>query len=470
MPSDIAGSNIHFDAKLVSKYDVNGPRYTSYPTANLFTDTFSAATYEQALRQLGARSRRLGARSPLSLYLHMPFCATICYYCACNKIVTNNRKHAAAYLPRLLHEMALVTALLPADHDVEQLHFGGGTPTYFSDEQFTQVFGALNSHFNLAAGTVRDFSIEIDPRTVDASRIAFLAGLGINRMSLGIQDFDPAVQKAVNRIQSEAETAAVMDAGRANGITSVSVDLIYGLPLQTPAGFAQTLARVIDLGPDRISLYSYAHLPGRFKTQLQINDADLPDAASKLRLMQLATDLLDRAGYLYIGMDHFARPEDSLVAARHDGTLQRNFQGYTTHGHCDLIGLGVSAISSVGGVYAQNAKTLDEYYQCLDQDQLPTDRGLTLTDDDLIIRDLIGRLMCYFELDLTALETAHGVDLRTRLAPAVEALRPLQADGLVEISPDLIRVTTKGRFLVRNVCMTFDSYLHQQPLGFSRAI
>jgi oxygen-independent coproporphyrinogen-3 oxidase len=463
VPSDIASPNIQFDPELVSKYDVNGPRYTSYPTANLFTDKFSPARYQEALT-------RLGPRSPLSLYLHVPFCATICYYCACNKIVTNNRQHAAAYLPRLLHEMALVAALLPADHNVEQLHFGGGTPTYFSNEQFSQLFDALTTQFNLAAGAERDFSIEIDPRTVDASRIAFLAGMGINRMSLGIQDFDPAVQQAVNRIQSEADTAAVMAAGRANGITSISVDLIYGLPLQTPAGFAQTLARVIDLGPDRISLYSYAHLPGRFKTQRQINDNDLPDAASKLRLMQLATDLLDQAGYLYIGMDHFAKPEDTLVAARRDGTLHRNFQGYTTHGHCDLIGLGVSAISSVAGVYAQNAKTLDEYYQYLAQDRLPTDRGLTLTDDDLIIHDLIGQLMRYFELDLTALEAAHGVELHTRFAPAIAALQPLQTDGLVEIGADVIRVTPKGRFLIRNVCMTFDTYLHQQPLGFSRAI
>jgi oxygen-independent coproporphyrinogen-3 oxidase len=463
MPPDLNSMNIQFDAELVRKYDVNGPRYTSYPTANLFTDTFSPASYEDALSNLADRP-------PLSLYLHMPFCATICYYCACNKIVTNNRKHAAEYLPRLLREMALVSALLPANHVVEQLHFGGGTPTYFNDPQFAQIFDALNTHFNLQEDPARDFSIEIDPRTVDASRMAFLADLGINRVSLGIQDFDPAVQKAVNRIQSETDTAAVIDAARANGVTSLSVDLIYGLPLQTPTGFARTLAKVIDLDPDRISLYSYAHLPGRFKTQRQINDHDLPDAASKLELMQLATDLLDAAGYLYIGMDHFAKPDDTLVRAREKRTLHRNFQGYSTHGHCDLVGLGVSAISSAGRVYAQNAKTLDEYYQHLDQGRLPTERGLILNDDDLLIRDVIGQLMCYFELDLRALEDTYGGDTRARFAPAIAALQPLQSDGLVALTPDTIRVTPKGRFLIRNVCMTFDAYLQQKTLGFSRAI
>lgn len=459
---------IQFDPDLVRKYDVNGPRYTSYPTANLFADTFSTARYEEALCRLGDNME--GHNSPLSLYVHLPFCATICYYCACNKIVTNNRKHAEAYLPRLLHEMEMVSGLLPRAHDVEQLHFGGGTPTYFSNEQFTRLFAALDTHFHLRSNGDRDYSIEIDPRTVDTSRVAFLAGLGINRMSLGIQDFDPSVQQAVNRIQSEADTAAIMQAARDNGITSLSVDLIYGLPLQTPTGFAETLTRVIDLGPDRISLYSYAHLPSRFKTQRQINGEDLPDAASKLQLMQLATNLLDQAGYLYIGMDHFAKPEDTLVRARHDGTLHRNFQGYTTHGHCDLIGLGVSAISSAGRVYAQNAKTLDDYYHQIDQHRLPIERGLTLTDDDVVIRDVIGQLMCYFELDLAALEATYGDDLRKQFASAMEALRPLQSDGLVSVQGDVIRVTPKGRFLIRNVCMTFDAYLQQQTVRFSRAI
>jgi oxygen-independent coproporphyrinogen-3 oxidase len=461
--------SIVFDPDLISKYDINGPRYTSYPTANLFTETFDPAHFTAALDNLG-KDRDGQTATPLSLYLHVPFCATICYYCACNKIITNNRRHAAEYLPRLLQEMALVANRLPADHQIEQLHFGGGTPTYLSNDQFTQVFSALHERLNLSSDEQRDFSIEIDPRTVDASRVAHLAQLGINRMSLGIQDFNPAVQRAVNRIQSEADTAAVMEAARQNGIKSLSVDLIYGLPLQTPTGFAATLARVIGLAPDRISLYSYAHLPGRFKTQRQIKDEDLPGPASKLQLMQLATEILDNAGYLYIGMDHFAKPHDNLVHARKNGTLQRNFQGYTTHGHCDLIGLGVSAISSVGRVYAQNAKTLDEYCQRIDDDQLAIQRGLTVSDEDAGIRDVIGQLMCYFRLDLAALESRHGSSLRQQLNQAVQALGPLQADGLVEISPDLITVTEKGRFLIRNVCMTFDQHLQQQPPGFSRAI
>ena len=458
--------SIEFDPDLISKYDVNGPRYTSYPTANLFTDAFDPEDYRNALRNLADQTDK----PPVSLYVHVPFCATICYYCACNKIVTNNRKHAAAYLPRLLEEMALASALVPASHQVEQLHFGGGTPTYFSNDQLGTVFDALTQHFNLRPDDDRDFSIEIDPRTVDESRIAFLAGLGINRMSLGIQDFDPAVQKAVNRIQSEEDTAAVMNAARDNGVNSLSVDLIYGLPLQTPRGFARTLARVIGLGPDRVSLYSYAHLPARFKTQRQINAEDLPDAASKLQLMQLATELLDEAGYAYIGMDHFAKPDDTLVRARHDGTLHRNFQGYTTHGHCDLIGLGVSAISSARGVYAQNAKTLEDYYRHIDEGRLAIDRGLVLSDDDSIIREVIGQLMCYFELDLGDLADRHGGHLHRQFAPAVAALDPLIADGLVTVDGDVIRVTPKGRFLIRNVCMTFDAYLQQQPVGFSRAI
>jgi oxygen-independent coproporphyrinogen-3 oxidase len=454
---------IQFDSELIRKYDVNGPRYTSYPTANLFTDDFDPERYAAALK-------RLPSAPPLSVYVHVPFCATICYYCACNKIVTNNRRHAAAYIPRVFDEMTAVAALLPPDHEVEQLHFGGGTPTYFSDEQFAQMFDTLRARFNLCAGADRDFSIEIDPRTVDASRIALLASLGINRMSLGIQDFDPAVQQAVNRLQSEADTASVIRAARANGVKSLSVDLIYGLPVQTPAGFARTLNRVIGLEPDRISLYSYAHLPGRFKTQRQINERDLPDAATKLQLMQLATELLDDAGYVYVGMDHFARPDDTLVKARKDNTLHRNFQGYTTHGHCDLIGLGVSAISSVAGVYAQNAKTLDAYYELVDRKRLPIERGLSLSNDDLLVRNLIGRLMCYFELDSKALRAAESAGFGPRIARAIQALRPLQRDGLVTMTADGIKATPKGRFLIRNVCMTFDDYLEQQPAGFSRAI
>ncbi len=458
-------NRIEFDVELITKYDVNGPRYTSYPTANEFVNEFSAGHYIDALDRLdGAET------APISMYIHVPFCANICYYCACNKIVTANRKHADAYLEHLLCEINLQSELLTNNHRLEQLHFGGGTPTYFSDKQFSSVFAALHEHFNLATSSERDFSIEIDPRTVDAERIRLLSSLGFNRMSFGIQDFDPQVQHAVNRLQSEDETASVINAARANGIESVSVDLIYGLPLQTVAGFEQTLARVLRLGPDRISLYSYAHLPQRFKTQRQIKAADLPDPATKLELLRTAIEVFDQAGMVYIGMDHFAKPTDTLVRAQQDGTLHRNFQGYTTHGHCDLIGLGVSAISSVSGVYSQNAKDLDGYYRHIDQHRLPIERGIVLTVDDLITRELISALMCHFKLDIAAFEARHGFKFREYFESEWEALIPFQREGLLRLSDTLIEVTAKGRFVIRNICMTFDTYLAPHQSGFSRAI
>jgi oxygen-independent coproporphyrinogen III oxidase len=456
-------STTSFDADLIRRYDVTGPRYTSYPTANLFREDFTAETYLDAIRQLPA-----GA--PLSLYLHVPFCATICYYCACNKIVTNNRRHAVEYLERLHREAAMVGALVDGDHPVEQLHFGGGTPTYLTDQQFDELFARLRTHFQLLESPERDFSIEIDPRTVDPERMRFLIGLGINRVSLGIQDFDPDVQAAVNRIQSVTDTRAIMAAARESGIESVSVDLIYGLPLQTPASFAVTLARIIDLAPDRISLYSYAHLPERFKTQRQINVVDLPRAETKLRLLELAIETLCSSGYEYIGMDHFAKRSDSLVSAQRAGRLQRNFQGYTTHKHCHLIALGVSAISNVDGVYAQTSKNLPDYYEKIDAGVIPIERGLSSTAEDALRREVIGALMCHFRLDTAAFSARHGIDFASYFASELRQLETLQQDGLVELTDDAITVTPRGRFLVRNVCMPFDAYLPQTSGGFSKAI
>lgn len=454
-----------FDAELVRRYDVNGPRYTSYPTANLFKERFPQEALRGALLRLGEKPA-----APLSLYLHVPFCATVCYYCACNRIITNNRRHAVAYLARLEREIAMVSGLLPRTHRIEQLHLGGGTPTYLDDRQLDRLFAVLREHFALMDDAARDFSIEIDPRTVDPDRMRFLIGLGINRVSLGVQDFDPVVQRAVNRVQSVEGTAAVIDAARADDVRSVSVDLIYGLPRQTPASFARTLATVIGLAPDRISLYSYAHLPGRFKTQRQIDVLDLPDAEAKLSLLELAVDTLGTAGYEYIGMDHFARADDPLVEASRNGTLHRNFQGYTTHSHCDLIGLGVSAISSVGGVYAQNFKDLPRYHEALDGGRLPVDRGIVSTPEDTLRRALIGELMCSFRLDIGAFSARHGVDFREHFATEVHQLKPLQDDGLLEVQPDAIVVTPKGRFLIRNICMAFDAYLTPHPNTFSKAI
>jgi oxygen-independent coproporphyrinogen-3 oxidase len=430
-----------FDPALVSRYDVNGPRYTSYPTANLFAAGFPAAVYQRALAGLARQ-----AHPALSLYVHVPFCATVCYYCACNRIITNNRRHAVAYLERLQREMALVSALLPADHRVEQLHF------------------------HLVDGDERDFSIEIDPRTVSPARIRTLAGLGVDRVSLGVQDFDPAVQAAVNRIQSVADTRAIIDAARAAGMRSVSVDLIYGLPRQTAASFARTLDTVCDIGPDRISLYSYAHLPERFKTQRQIDVTDLPRPEVKLELLELAIEKLGAAGYRYVGMDHFAREDDGLVRAQQRGALHRNFQGYTTHRHCDLIGLGVSAISDVGGVYAQNAKDLADYAKLVDAGQLAVERGLECSREDRLRRDLIVELMCHFRLDMAAFGARHGIDFRSHFAAELKRLAPLAADGLVQLGPELLTVTPRGRYLIRNVCMQFDAYLTPSPTGFSRAI
>jgi len=453
----------HFDPDLIRAYDVNGPRYTSYPTANLFTEDLPADALDSALESLPADAS-------LSLYLHVPFCATICYYCACNKIVTANRAHALAYLSRLYREMSMLEPKVPIGHRVEQLHFGGGTPTYLSDEQFAQTFEHLATSFNLLESDDRDYSIEIDPRTVDPERIAFLAGLGINRMSLGIQDFDPDVQLAVNRLQSEADTAAILDAARNNGVKSLSVDLIYGLPKQSLARFDRTLERVVHLSPDRISLYSYAHLPERFKTQRQISSEDLPNAETKLKLLQLAVERLSDAGYVHVGMDHFAKPDDELVVAQRNGGLHRNFQGYTTHGHCQLIGMGISSISSIGNLYCQNAKTLDDYVRAIDEDRHPLERGLILSGDDRMVRALIGELMCHFRLDLKAFEAAWNVNLAGAFPDAWPRLRSLADDGLITLTDGSLEVTPQGRYLIRNVAMAFDRYLPPQASGFSRAI
>ncbi|MGD8415859.1 MAG: oxygen-independent coproporphyrinogen III oxidase [Pseudomonadales bacterium] len=453
----------HFDPDLIRAYDVNGPRYTSYPTANLFAEDLSTNTLQAALGTLPKDAA-------LSLYVHVPFCATVCYYCACNRIITNNRRHAIRYLDYLFREVALLAPHLPGAHTVEQLHFGGGTPTYLSDDQLLALFGELSRQFHLDGSGSRDFSIEIDPRTVDPARIAFLTGLGINRMSLGIQDFDPDVQLAVNRLQSEADTRAIMDAARANGVASISVDLIYGLPLQNVERFGRTLERVIALRPDRISLYSYAHLPARFKTQRQIHAEDLPNAAQKLKLLELAVETLTGAGYVHIGMDHFARPEDELVRASLQGGLHRNFQGYTTHGHCELIGLGVSAISSVGNLYCQNAKSIDDYAAAIDAGRLPLERGLLLSRDDEMVRALIGELMCSFELDIPRFEAEWHVRLDEAFPEARARLSRLEADGLVRVSDRRLTVTEAGRYLIRNIAMVFDRYLPPTTTGFSRAI
>jgi oxygen-independent coproporphyrinogen-3 oxidase len=463
LPPTAATAPLAFDADLVRKYDGFGPRYTSYPTADRFHDAFTAAHYVDALT-----SRT--ASAPLSLYVHVPFCNTICYYCACNKVITKNHEHSAKYIRYVAKEIAIVGGLVEGTPPVTQLHWGGGTPTFLSHDEMAALMGALRGQFRFAPDA--EISIEVDPRKVDAETIAFLASLGFNRISVGIQDFDPAVQKAVNRIQSEAETRTVIDAARANGFMSVNADLIYGLPLQTVEGFAATLDKVIAASPDRIALYSYAHVPHMFKPQRQIEVTQLPAPEVKLAILALAIAKLGAAGYGYIGMDHFAKPGDELAVAQRERKLHRNFQGYSTRPDCDLLAFGVSAIGKIGPAYVQNVKTLDAYYARLDADTLPVLRGVALNEDDLIRRDTIQKLMCDFELDFAALSRAHGIPFAGMFAPELTALAPLAADGLVEVSADRLRVTPRGRLLVRTVAMTFDRYLREslQKAKYSRVI
>lgn len=452
---------LRFDGELIASLPGNGPRYTSYPTA----DRFDAGFDEAAYRAVAARRASASEVRPLSLYVHLPFCNTICYYCGCNKIITKDRRRAEQYLDYLERELALQAELIGPGARVEQLHFGGGTPTFLSDAQLSRLMGALRRHFDFAAGEAGEYSIEIDPRKVSADTVALLAQLGFNRMSIGVQDFDPAVQVAVNRIQSEAETLAVMAAARAHGFRSISIDLIYGLPRQTQAGFAATLDKVIAARPERLSIYSYAHLPHLFKPQRRIAEAELPTLDDKLDLLSLAITRLTGAGYVYIGMDHFALPEDELAQAQRAGTLHRNFQGYSTRDDIDLLALGVSAIGKIGASYSQNVKSLDEYYALLDAGRLPMLRGLQLSRDDEIRRALIQQLMCQFALDLQAFAARWQIDFAAYFATEIARLQPLIRLGLLTLDAQQLRVLPQGRLLVRNIAMVFDRYLQQgQPM------
>ncbi|WP_029921148.1 oxygen-independent coproporphyrinogen III oxidase [Nevskia soli] len=443
------------DVALIRKYDGHGPRYTSYPTAPQFSVTFGAQAHTDAADRCSIASRH----SPLSLYVHIPFCASPCYYCACTKVITRKTGHADAYVARLVREVEMQARLFPPSREVTQLHFGGGTPTFLSATQLQRIFDALHRHFRLSADAGREFSIEIDPRTVDAQTLRHLATLGFNRASFGIQDFDPNVQRAVNRLQTPAQVSDLMDAARNVGFGSLSVDLIYGLPLQTGKSFSRTLEQVVALRPDRISAYSYAHMPDRLVPQRQIRLEDLPDAGAKLELLLLTTDRLLKAGYQHIGMDHFALPTDELAGALRSGTLQRNFQGYSTRGGLDLLGLGMSAISRLGDSYSQNSRTLKSYYDSVDSDRLPIDRGITLSPDDQIRRDVISTIMCGGQLDYRSIEAAHGLDFSRYFEPELEQLAALADDGLVELAPGGMRVTAAGRYLLRAVAMPFDAYL-----------
>ena len=453
---------------LLRRFDVPGPRYTSYPTADRFVEAFGKDDYALALEQ-----RRLGSVAkalPLSLYVHIPFCESLCYYCACNKIITKHHDRAEVYLRYLGREIDLHTAHCGLGQVVSQLHLGGGTPTFLTDDGLRELMAMLKRSFTLAPGG--EYSIEVDPRTVNADRLAVLAELGFNRLSFGVQDFDPEVQKAVHRIQPAVQVFSLVESARSLGFESINVDLIYGLPRQTPESFDRTLAQVARLRPDRIALYAYAHLPERFKPQRRIASVELPTAAGKVSMLSRSLDAFLDAGYVYVGMDHFALPEDALAVAKRQGRLHRNFQGYSTQPDCDLIGLGVSAIGRVGATYSQNAKTLEEYYDLLDQGRLPVVRGLALTRDDLVRRAVIMALMCQGELLFEPMEQAWLIDFQQYFSSELAQLEAMAEQGLVVLRPDGIEVTAMGWFFVRGIAMVFDRYLQadRNRARFSRII
>jgi oxygen-independent coproporphyrinogen III oxidase len=455
---------------LLERYDRPGPRYTSYPTAPQFASGFREAHLRAAIE--GSNGDPIPRR--LSLYVHVPFCMSPCFYCGCNRIITRDTTRSDLYLSRLYREIALTAGLFDRDREVIQLHFGGGTPNFLSPAQLAECVQTLRRHFYFSDDGSRDLSIELDPRFVSPGDIAALARTGFNRASFGVQDFDPVVQVAVNRIQGVAETRAAVDACRAHGFRSVNIDLIYGLPKQTPAGFSRTLDEVLEMRPDRLAIYGYAHLPEMFKPQRRIEEADLPSPEEKLSLLVLAISRLTRAGYVYIGMDHFALPDDDLATAQARGGLHRNFMGYTTHADSDLVGLGVSAISHVGNTFSQNPRDLPSWESAIDDGRLPVFRGMELTEDDQLRADLIQALMCQGEIPVAALERRYDIDFQAYFAAALEKLAPLEADGLVRREPARIAATSQGRLFLRNIAMCFDAYL-DRPASvvrprFSRAV
>ncbi|MBX3623012.1 MAG: oxygen-independent coproporphyrinogen III oxidase [Rhizobacter sp.] len=459
----------HITPELLQRFDVSGPRYTSYPTADRFGDAFGPADYAQAAQQR-KDGVAVGGTAPLSVYVHIPFCESVCYYCACNKVVTRDHNRSEPYLAALEQEMALHTALLGTGQSVSQLHLGGGTPTFLTDAELDRLLAALRRHFKIARGA--EMSIEVDPRTVSRERLQHLASLGFNRISFGVQDFDPDVQKAVHRVQPYEAVRALMEAAREIGFESINVDLIYGLPKQNPESFARTVAQVTSLRPDRIALYAYAHLPARFKPQRRIAVEDIPPPAHRVGMLSEAVASFLAAGYTYIGMDHFALPGDSLAVAKRQGRLHRNFQGYSTQPDCDLVALGVSAIGHIGATFSQNAKTLPEYYEALEQGRLPIVRGLALTRDDLVRRAVIMALMCQGRLEFESIEMAHLVKMREYFQDELARMQQLAEQGLVEIEPGAIQVTRMGWYFVRAVAMVFDRYLQgdRQRERFSRII
>ncbi len=448
-------ASLNFDTELLRRYDTPGPRYTSYPTAPAFGPGFSVTQ----LREEVQRTNQEPIPRPLSIYVHVPFCFSPCFYCGCNRIITRDYSRAVPYLQRLAREAELIAPWFDRDRQVVQVHLGGGTPNFLTPEQIFELMESLRGHFPLTTHANRDFSIELDPRYLRVGDVACYAAIGFSRASFGVQDFDPEVQRAVNREQSVEQTLAAITACRDSGFRSVNVDLIYGLPKQNVAGFARTLDIVTEARPDRIAIYGYAHMPQMFKAQTQIEEADLPDAGTRLSLLQLAIAKLTDAGYRHIGMDHFALPDDDLARAQDAGNLHRNFMGYTTHAECDLIGLGVSAVSHIGDSFSQNPRDLPSWEIAIDRGQLPVWRGLAMSFDDRIRADVIQQIMCNGAVDMDAIERRHDVDFRQYFADSLERLQPSVEDGLVEFSGRRITATSRGRLLLRIIAMCFDSYL-----------
>jgi oxygen-independent coproporphyrinogen-3 oxidase len=459
---------IEVSIDMLTRFDIAGPRYTSYPTADRFVEAFGAGDYQRALEQ--RQSDPLSPRQSLSIYVHLPFCASLCYYCACNKIITRQHSRVTSYLDYLEKEIALTTAVLGKGLPVTQLHLGGGTPTFLTDDELARLMTMLRGNFQLVPGG--EHSIEIDPRTVDAGRLRAISQLGFNRVSFGVQDFDPEVQKAVHRIQPAASVFELVAAARELHFDSINVDLIYGLPRQSPESFDRTLAQVVNLKPDRIALYAYAHLPERFKPQRRIESTELPGAGMKVQMLARSLAAFEQAGYVYVGMDHFALPDDALAVAKRQGRLHRNFQGYSTQPDCDLVALGVSAIGRIGATYSQNAKTMDEYCDLLDQDRLPVVRGLALSRADLVRRAVIMALMCQGHVSFESIEQAWLIDFGRYFASELEALKALEDDGLATIDQQGIEVTPRGWYFVRAVAMVFDRHLQADcsRARFSRII
>ncbi|MEO8279511.1 MAG: oxygen-independent coproporphyrinogen III oxidase [Ideonella sp.] len=458
------------EADALRTMDQAGPRYTSYPTADRFVEAFSESDYRRSLWTRVHGVPVAASAAPLSIYVHLPFCESVCYYCACNKIVTRHHDRATPYLEALAKEIALHVEQLGCTQPVSQVHLGGGTPTFLSDPQLRQLLDLLRAAFTLLPNV--EMAIEIDPRTVDPQRLRALAEMGFNRISLGVQDFDPQVQRAVHREQSEEMVQALLDQARVLGMVSTNLDLIYGLPMQTIESIERTVGSVIKMRPDRIALYGYAHLPQRFKPQRRIQSSQLPAPDMRVRMLARAIETFTAAGYIHIGMDHFALPTDSLAVAKARGLLHRNFQGYSTRPDCDLIGLGVSAIGSIGATYSQNAKTLAEYYDALDQGLFPVVRGISLNRDDVLRRATIMALMCQGRVDFDQVSQAHLVDMQNYFALEMKALEPLQRQGLVKVGPLAIEVTEQGWFMIRAIAMVFDRYLRadRQRVQFSQIV